>query len=68
MIEQYLTISDLSSRLGISIERVRQMVMHEPGVLRLAPLTKDGKAPRKVMYRIPESVAERLIRRSSNPA
>jgi len=67
-IERCLTIKDLANKLSMSLERTRQLVMNEPGVLRFTSEAKGGKVPRKTMYRIPESVAERILRRNANPA
>ena len=45
-----------------------QLVKDEPGVLRLMP-QRNTEGPRtRSMYRIPESVAQRILRRSTNPA
>jgi hypothetical protein len=49
----------------MSFERVRQLVMNEPGVIVLAPNGQTKKRTRK-MYRIPESVVLRILRRSAN--
>jgi len=66
-IERHYTINELSELLSMSFERTRQLVKDEPGVLRFAP-QKSGGGTRRTMYRIPESVAQRIIRRSANPA
>ena len=70
MIEQHFTISELASRLKTSAEKTRMMVKNEPGVVCIQPTpTTDKRKPRlKLMYRIPESVVERILRRSANPA
>jgi hypothetical protein len=68
MIEKYFTINDLSERLSMSLERTRLMVKDEPGVLRITPPPSGLKRRSKTMYRIPESVVERILRRSANPA
>jgi len=68
MIEKHYTINDIAGMLSMSLERVRQLVKGEPGVLKLTPEAKGGKPARKTMYRIPESVVQRILRRCSNPA
>jgi len=67
MIEKYYTINELCEILKMSFERVRQLVRNEPGVLRFAPEC-PGKRRTRIMYRIPESVVQRILRRSANPA
>lgn len=57
-IEKYITIGELAERLALSEETVRRIVMKEPGVLCI-------ERKRKTLYRIPESVAERIVRRST---
>ena len=52
--------------LDHDFERARQLVMDEPGVLRIAPRTK-GERRTRTMYRIPEGVVQRILRRSTNP-
>jgi hypothetical protein len=68
MIEKHFTINELSELLNMSFERTRQLVKNEPGVLRFAPARKSSKPGRRTMYRIPESVVQRILRRSANPA
>ena len=70
MIEQYFTINDLAEILKTSLEKTRLMIKDEPGVLRILPETNGTKKKSrpKTMYRIPESVIERIVRRSANPA
>jgi hypothetical protein len=68
MIEKHYTIHELSDMLSISLEKARQLVKDEPGVLRFTPPCKGGKPARRTMYRIPESVVQRVLRRSANPA
>ena len=67
MIEKHYTINELCKPLNMSFERVRQLVRNEPGVLKIEPTT-PAKRRTRVMYRIPESVVQRILRRSSNPA
>jgi len=70
MIEQYYTIKELAERLKTSPSKTRLMIKDEPGVLRILPEPSRGKRKTrpKTMYRIPESVVERILRRSANPA
>ena len=70
MIEQYYTIKELAERLKTSLEKTRLMIKDEPGVLRILPEPSHGKTKTrpKTMYRIPESVVERILRRSATPA
>ena len=70
MIERHYTINELSELLNMSFERTRQLVMDEPGVLRFAPqdVRSKGNRGRRTMYRIPESVVQRILRRNANPA
>jgi hypothetical protein len=74
-IEKYYTINDLAELLSMSFERVRQLVMNEPGVLVIPPSTPRSFAARRGtssrtrnIYRIPASVAQRILRRCANPA
>lgn len=66
MIEKHYTIAELAEVLNISLERTRQLVMDEPGVLTFAPEHKDGRPTRRAMYRIPDSVVQRILRRSES--
>jgi len=70
LIEKHYTINELKDRLNMSFERTRQLIKDEPGVLRFvsAATTKKPAARSKVMYRIPESVVQRILRRNANPA
>jgi hypothetical protein len=68
MVEKHYTINDLAETLSMSFERARQLVKDEPGVLKFVPGGVTGKRRTRAMYRIPESVVQRIIRRSSNPA
>ena len=65
-IEKHYTINDLADLLSMSFERVRQLVKDEPGVLVLSPSAPSKRRTRR-MYRIPESVVRRILRRSTNP-
>jgi hypothetical protein len=66
--ETYYTIKEFSGMLRLSFERARQLVKNEPGVLRFAPEMNVRKPGRRTIYRIPESVVQRILRRSANPA
>ena len=68
MPEKHYTINEIAEMLSMSFERARQLVKDEPGVLRFAPQGKLGTRGRRTMYRIPESVVQRIVRRSTNPA
>jgi hypothetical protein len=61
VIEHHYTINELRGLLNMSFERTRQLVKDEPGVLRFG----NG---RRTMYRIPESVVQRILLRCANPA
>ncbi len=63
MIEKHYAIRELAERL--SLERTRLLIKDEPGVLRFIPQTKSGKTAR-TMYRVPESVVQRILRRNAN--
>lgn len=66
-IEKYYTIQELGKLLHVSLQRTRLLVKDEPGVLKFESNTPSGKH-RRLMYRIPESVVERILRRNANPA
>lgn len=66
-IEKHYTINDLCDLLSMSFERVRQLVMNEPGVIVLSPNNPSKRRTRR-MYRVPASVLLRILRRSANPA
>lgn len=69
-IEQCFTVDDVKDTLKVSYEKARLMVKDVPGVLRILPEPSDGISRRrqKTMYRIPESVFVRIVRRLANPA
>jgi hypothetical protein len=71
-IEHHYTINDLAKMLSMSFERVRQLVMNEPGVLVFAPepsiiSRRRTSDRRRHTYRIPASVVHRILRRCANP-
>lgn len=69
VVEQHFTITHLKKLLDLSYERVRQLVMDEPGVLVLPPSPKKGTTKKRTRntYRIPASVLQRIMRRYANP-
>jgi hypothetical protein len=62
MFEEHLSTTELAKILHMSTDKARDLVMFEPGVLCFT-----GKGGKKTMYRIPRSVVERILRRSTNP-
>jgi hypothetical protein len=66
-IERHYTITELAQLLNMSFTRVRLLVKDEPGVLRFAAHGKTRGPGRPTMYRIPESVVDRILRRNANP-
>jgi predicted subunit of tRNA(5-methylaminomethyl-2-thiouridylate) methyltransferase len=66
-IEKHYKIRYIQARLGLSYEAVRQLVMHEPGVVILPPSKPSTKRKRNT-YLTPESVLLRILRRCTNPA
>lgn len=67
-IEIHYTINDLADVLNMSVERVRQLVMHEPGVLVFSPSKPStGRKRTRNSYRIPARVVQRILRRCANP-
>lgn len=67
-IEKHYTINELAEMLKMSFERTRLLVKDEPGVLRFTSQGTTRRPGRRTMYRIPESVIQRILRRSANPA
>jgi len=65
MLEKHYTIKQVAELLQISRDRAWRMVKDEPGLLRIAP--KVTPSPRQHLYRIPESVLQRILRRNANP-
>jgi hypothetical protein len=65
-IERCFTITELTGPLHMSYGRVLQLIRTEPGVLCFTHGSPGRR--RRVMYRIPASVVERIIRRSANRA
>jgi hypothetical protein len=70
-IEKCYTIAELALLLHMSLERTRQLVMAEPGVLvfsqHQASKDRGGERRTRNMYRVPASVVERILRRCANP-
>ena len=69
-IEPFYTVNQLAKLLAMSFERVRQLVRNEPGVVVVPPQRPESKRGKRtrVMYRIPQSVVSRILRRYTNPA
>lgn len=66
-VEKQYTINELCDLLKMSFSTVRLLVKDEPGVLKFQT-SKCGSGKRhRTMYRVPESVLQRIIRRSTNP-
>jgi len=63
MIERHYTIKELRDILNISFSKALSMIKNEPGVRKFG-----GDGAKRQTYRIPESVLERILRRSTNPA
>lgn len=66
-IEKQYTINELCDLLNMSFSTVRLLVKDEPGVLKFQTGKCRGSKRTRTMYRIPESVIQRIIRRCSNP-
>ena len=66
-VEKQYTINELCDLLKMSFSTVRLLVKDEPGVLKFQT-SKCGSGKRhRTMYRVPESVVQRIIRRNTNP-
>ncbi len=63
--EKHYTIAEVAQILHLSLERARLLFKNEPGVLKFEAQT--SKKRRRSMYRIPESVLQRILRRSAIP-
>jgi hypothetical protein len=59
-VEKHFTINELAELLNMSFGKARLLIKDEPGVLKFGD--------KRMMYRIPESVVQRVLRRCSNPA
>jgi hypothetical protein len=66
-VEKHYTINELCDLLKMSFSTVRLLVKDEPGVLRFQTTKRCGAKRARTMYRIPESVLQRIIRRCTNP-
>jgi hypothetical protein len=62
--EPHFTINQLAAQWRYGRESVRQLIQHEPGVLRL----KLGRKKANTTYSVPESVARRIHTRLTNAA
>ena len=66
-VEKHYTINELCDLLNMSFSTVRLLVKDEPGVLRFHTSKGRTAARTRTMYRVPESVVQRILRRSTNP-
>jgi hypothetical protein len=66
-IEKHYTINELCDVLKMSFSTVRLLVKDEPGVLKFQTSKRCATKRTRTMYRIPESVLQRIIRRNTNP-
>jgi hypothetical protein len=66
-VERHYTINELCELLKMSFSTVRLLVKDEPGVLKFQTSKRCAAKRSRTMYRIPESVLQRIIRRSTNP-
>jgi hypothetical protein len=66
-LEKHYTINELTDLLKMSFSTVRLLVKDEPGVLRIQTCKRCDAKRTRTMYRIPESVLQRIIRRCTNP-
>jgi hypothetical protein len=66
-VEKQYTINEICDLLNMSFSTVRQLVKDEPGVLKFQTTDRGPAKRARSMYRIPESVVSRIIRRSTNP-
>jgi len=66
-VEKQYTINELCDLLNMSFSTVRLLVKDEPGVLRFQTCKRGVTKRARTMYRIPESVLQRIVRRCTNP-
>src|SRR5580698_9334049 len=66
-VERHYTITELCDLLQMSFSTVRLLIKDEPGVLKFQTSKRCAAKRARTMYRIPESVLQRIIRRCSNP-
>ena len=66
-LEKQYTINQLCDLLNMSFSTVRLLVKDEPGVLKFQTANHRPAKRARTMYRIPESVVSRILRRSTNP-
>lgn len=66
-VEKHYTITELCELLQMSFSTVRLLIKDEPGVLKFQTSKRCAAKRARTMYRIPESVLQRIIRRRSNP-
>jgi hypothetical protein len=65
-LERYYTINELAKSWNLSYSRVWELIRHEPGVLRFGRQAPGRRT--RTLYRVPEAVVERILRRCANPA
>jgi len=65
--ERHYSLDELAALWNLSADTVRRLFEREPGVL-VIERARSRNARRYRTLRIPESVAERVHRRLSNPA
>ena len=66
-VEKHYTITELCDLLQMSFSTVRLLIKDEPGVLKFQTSKRCAAKRTRTMYRIPESVLQRIIRRCTNP-
>jgi len=62
--ERHFSIAELSKQWHLNRETVRQLVRHEPGVVRV----RRGLRKARTHYSVPESVARRVHNKLDDPA
>ena len=60
--EKHYSPKELAAHWGVSSDTIIRLFSREPGILKLCPPTRKG-VRRKITYRIPESVAQRVYDR-----
>ena len=62
LIEQHYTVAQIAERWRVSVQTVKRLFQHEPGVLKISLPQKpeDEDRPPHVTLRIPESVYDRV--------
>lgn len=62
LLERHYSLKELAGAWGVSVNTVKRMFQAEPDILKLSVRRRSG-AQRRVLLRIPHSVAERVYRR-----